>query len=130
MILSKFLPLFSAVGVLMINAANVPSDCIERGSYFGNNPLSDLSTFEHTKILADNLPVHYTPSGYELCVDTENENKLISFSVIYANENESEKWQLPKMGPKGGECTEVSAPVREFPRAFRIYQDGKGINAV
>ena len=76
--------------------------------------------------------MNYTPYEYGLCVDVDNNNKLVSFMIRYADEdaNIENTFIIPRVGPAGGNCTAVRAPSREFPRAMRIYQDGEGISAV
>ena len=61
------------------------------------------------------LPLYFTPTGYEVCVDESEAGRLVSFSIEYANENENEQWKLPRIGPEGGECKLISKESREFP---------------
>jgi hypothetical protein len=79
----------------LAHAALIPSECISRGELYGNNALTDLTAFDQTQELIDNLPVHYTPYEYSLCVDLDNNNKLVSFSITYANSDGSETYSLP-----------------------------------
>ena len=130
MVLARVLPLLSAMSAISAWAATAPKDCIERGNFFGDDSLQDLSAFDQTDVLTEGMPLHYTPSGYNLCVDLADDRKLISFNVIYGNAEGTTTWELPTIGPEGDTCTVINAPVREFPRALRIYQNGKGINAI
>ena len=76
--------------------------------------------------------MNYTPYEYGQCVDLDNNNKLVSFTIKYADEdaNTENTFTIPRVGPAGGACAVVKAPSREFPSLVRIYGDGERLNAV
>ena len=65
-----------------------------------------------------------------MCLDPANDDRLVSFSIKYANEGGSAAFTLPRVGPAGGTCSTIEAEEREFPKALVIYQDVAGVKAV
>jgi len=108
----------------------LPEECLVRGDFFGSDTVQDLESFDYSSTAVAALPVHFTPYEFSLCVDLANNNKLLNFSIIFANADASDRFVLPTIGKPGGTCATVEAPDREFPRSIVVYQDGSGINAV
>lgn len=131
---SKVLGVVGALSsCLVVQAADImtPAECLVKGSLFGNNKLSGTTkTFNQEDALEAFLPIHYTPYEYSLCIDLKNNNKLVSFTIKYANEDVSSTFAIPRVGPNGGTCMAAKAQGRAFPQAYNIFQDGMGINAV
>ncbi len=132
--LKKVLGVASAVigqSELVSAQSRIPTNCIERLGYFGSNGnRRDFGVFDQTQTIAAFLPIENTPESFKVCVDSENDNRLISLSMDFADEDGNDSFSLPIVGVEGGKCETIKNEQRQFPAAIIIYQDGRGINGI
>ena len=117
------LAFFSAAMVVKADSRlKIPSECLTRGGFFGDDSVADIAAYDQTNDVLEGLPVHYTPFQYSLCVDLQNNRKLLSFDITFADASGENTFKLPTIGPSGlGTCTTINAPSRTFPRASIVY---------
>ena len=100
----------------------IPEDCLKKGGYFGDNSVADIAAFDQTNDLLASLPVHYTPYKYSLCVDLQNNNKLMSFDITFADAAGENTFTLPTVGNDNlGTCTTIDAASRTFARNAIVH---------
>ena len=106
-------------------------NCIKKLGYYGNNgERSEFSVFDQTKTIAAFLPPSHTPLSYISCTDPGRDNRMVSFSIKFADKDGDDEFTIPIVGSEGGECETIENTNRENAAAMLIYQDDAGINGL
>ena len=73
--------------VLTASAAGsklIPEKCLIRGDYFGyfgDSSLENIDAFRQDSDILANLSVDFRPVEYAFCIDIQNSNRLVSFTI-------------------------------------------------